>query len=76
MDDELDIAIVGLACRFPGAANAEEFWRNLAAGADLGAAGAGRVLALASLPAGTGSIRLGQGSPALPLPLARRPVRT
>ncbi|HEY3919587.1 MAG TPA: beta-ketoacyl synthase N-terminal-like domain-containing protein [Stellaceae bacterium] len=26
------IAIVGLACRFPGAANAEEFWQNLVAG--------------------------------------------
>ena len=34
MDDSLDIAIVGLACRFPGARNAEEFWRNLAAGVE------------------------------------------
>jgi acyl transferase domain-containing protein len=34
MDDDLDIAIVGLACRFPGARNAEEFWRNLAAGVE------------------------------------------
>ena len=34
MDDGLDIAIVGFACRFPGARNAEEFWRNLAAGVE------------------------------------------
>ncbi len=34
MDDDFDIAIVGLACRFPGAKNAEEFWRNLAAGVE------------------------------------------
>lgn len=34
MSDELDIAIIGLACRFPGARNAEEFWRNLAAGVE------------------------------------------
>ena len=34
MDDDLDIAIVGLACRFPGARNPEEFWRNLAAGVE------------------------------------------
>ncbi|MEO6753174.1 MAG: type I polyketide synthase, partial [Chthoniobacteraceae bacterium] len=34
MDDDLDIAIIGLACRFPGAANAGEFWRNLAAGVE------------------------------------------
>ena len=27
-----DIAIVGMACRFPGAANVTEFWRNLRAG--------------------------------------------
>ncbi|MEY4673117.1 MAG: Beta-ketoacyl synthase, N-terminal domain, partial [Planctomycetota bacterium] len=24
-----DIAIVGMACRFPGARNPREFWRNL-----------------------------------------------
>jgi len=24
-----DIAIIGLSCRFPGASNTEEFWRNL-----------------------------------------------
>ncbi len=34
MDDDLDIAIVGLACRFPSAKNPEEFWRNLAAGVE------------------------------------------
>lgn len=34
MSDDLDIAIVGLSCRFPGARNAEEFWRNLAAGVE------------------------------------------
>jgi acyl transferase domain-containing protein/acyl carrier protein len=34
MDDNLDIAIVGLACRFPGARDAGEFWRNLAGGVE------------------------------------------
>src|ERR1700704_2236658 len=29
-----DIAIVGLACRFPGARDAAEFWRNLAGGVE------------------------------------------
>ena len=29
------IAIVGMACRFPGAPNAEEFWAQLLSGADL-----------------------------------------
>ncbi|WP_322763130.1 type I polyketide synthase [Frankia sp. Cr2] len=29
---EADIAIVGMACRFPGADTVEEFWRNLCAG--------------------------------------------
>jgi acyl transferase domain-containing protein/alpha-ketoglutarate-dependent taurine dioxygenase/acyl carrier protein len=34
-DELLDgVAIVGLACRFPGARNADEFWRNLAAGVE------------------------------------------
>ena len=32
--DNADIAIVGLACRFPGARDADEFWRNLAAGVE------------------------------------------
>ena len=32
--DPMDIAIIGLACRFPGAANAEHFWDNLAAGVE------------------------------------------
>ncbi|MGH3886641.1 MAG: SDR family NAD(P)-dependent oxidoreductase [Pseudonocardiaceae bacterium] len=31
-DASTDIAIVGLACRFPGARNATEFWANLEAG--------------------------------------------
>src|SRR6202008_16245 len=31
---ETEIAIIGIACRVPGAANADEFWRNLAAGRD------------------------------------------
>lgn len=29
-----DIAIIGLSCRFPGAANAEEFWKNLCDGVE------------------------------------------
>ena len=29
-----DIAIIGLACRFPGARNAEEYWRNLCGGVE------------------------------------------
>ena len=33
-DDNADIAIVGLACRFPGARDAAEFWRNLAGGVE------------------------------------------
>lgn len=33
-DDSADIAIVGLACRFPGARDADEFWRNLAGGVE------------------------------------------
>ncbi|MBE1485547.1 type I polyketide synthase [Plantactinospora soyae] len=31
MNDDT-VAIIGLACRFPGAADADEFWRNLVAG--------------------------------------------
>lgn len=34
MDNESDIAIVGMAGRFPGARNLEEFWRNLAQGTE------------------------------------------
>ncbi|MEU6266176.1 type I polyketide synthase [Saccharopolyspora shandongensis] len=36
MDAEtsLDVAIVGLACRFPGAADAHRFWANLTAGVE------------------------------------------
>ncbi|MEP6670102.1 MAG: SDR family NAD(P)-dependent oxidoreductase [Chthoniobacter sp.] len=33
-EDSPDIAIIGLACRFPGARNATEFWRNLASGVE------------------------------------------
>ncbi len=29
-----DVAVVGLACRFPGAANAAQFWQNLAGGVE------------------------------------------
>ena len=29
---ELDIAIIGMACRFPGANDIESFWRNLREG--------------------------------------------
>lgn len=31
-DDSLDIAIVGMACRFPRAVDVDEFWHNLRAG--------------------------------------------
>ena len=30
----VDIAIIGLSCRFPGAATAEEFWNNLCDGVE------------------------------------------
>ena len=30
----IDIAIIGLSCRFPGAATAEEFWNNLCEGVE------------------------------------------
>jgi acyl transferase domain-containing protein/surfactin synthase thioesterase subunit/aryl carrier-like protein len=30
----VDIAIIGLSCRFPGAATAEEYWKNLCAGVE------------------------------------------
>jgi len=32
VENEFDIAVVGLSCRFPGARSPEEFWRNLSAG--------------------------------------------
>ena len=35
MNAEQRIAIVGMACRFPGADSPAEFWRRLAAGTDL-----------------------------------------
>ena len=31
---DVDIAIVGMSCRFPGACSLEEFWNNLAAGVE------------------------------------------
>ncbi len=34
MDDDFDIAIVGIACRFPGAKSTAEFWSNLANGVE------------------------------------------
>jgi acyl transferase domain-containing protein/acyl carrier protein len=34
MNNELDIAVVGMAGRFPGARNVEEFWRNLVEGVE------------------------------------------
>ncbi len=34
MNNELDIAVVGMAGRFPGARNLDEFWHNLAAGVE------------------------------------------
>lgn len=32
MNNDYDIAIVGMSCRLPGAQNLDEFWRNLAGG--------------------------------------------
>jgi len=29
-----DIAIIGLSCRFPGAATAAEYWKNLCEGVE------------------------------------------
>ena len=34
MERENDIAIVDMSCRFPGARNLDEFWRNLTEGID------------------------------------------
>src|SRR5437762_2947899 len=34
MENNYDIAIVGMSCRFPGARNVDEFWRNLAKGVE------------------------------------------
>ncbi|MEV6946654.1 beta-ketoacyl synthase N-terminal-like domain-containing protein [Streptomyces sp. NPDC051172] len=33
-DGTIPVAVIGMACRFPGARNAEEFWRNLVEGRD------------------------------------------
>ena len=30
----VDIAIIGLSCRFPGAATADQYWKNLCAGVE------------------------------------------
>ncbi|MEU3556123.1 type I polyketide synthase, partial [Streptomyces fragilis] len=30
----LEIAVIGLACRFPGAADAQEYWRNISSGTE------------------------------------------
>ena len=32
--DDSDIAIIGIACRFPGAKNWREFWNNLINGVE------------------------------------------
>ena len=32
--DDLDIAVIGMSCRFPGAKNIEEFWSNLVDGTE------------------------------------------
>jgi acyl transferase domain-containing protein/thioesterase domain-containing protein len=34
MDNDFDIAIVGMACHFPGARNLKEFWQNLVGGVE------------------------------------------
>ena len=34
MDKEFDVAITGMSCRFPGARNVGEFWRNLVDGVE------------------------------------------
>jgi phthiocerol/phenolphthiocerol synthesis type-I polyketide synthase E len=32
--DDLDVAIIGMSGRFPGAANIDKFWQNLVAGVE------------------------------------------
>lgn len=34
MSQKLDVAVIGMACRFPGAADVEEFWANILEGRD------------------------------------------
>jgi len=34
MENEFDIAIVGMSCRFPGAPNVDKFWQNLTSGVE------------------------------------------
>src|SRR5688572_25151939 len=31
---DLDVAIIGISCRFPGAASQSQFWQNLATGVE------------------------------------------
>jgi acyl transferase domain-containing protein/surfactin synthase thioesterase subunit/acyl carrier protein len=45
----LDIAIIGLSCRFPGAATAEEYWKNLCDGVESVTFFADRELAAAGI---------------------------
>ncbi|MFM5944500.1 MAG: beta-ketoacyl synthase N-terminal-like domain-containing protein, partial [Dolichospermum sp.] len=33
-DHQPDIAIVGMSCRFPGAENIDDFWKNLCNGVE------------------------------------------
>ncbi len=34
MNNEYDIAVIGMSCRFPGAQNIDEFWHNLVNGVE------------------------------------------
>ena len=49
----MSVAIVGLACRFPGASNPEEFWRNLESGVESIRALGDEELLAAGVDAGT-----------------------
>lgn len=51
MDNEFDIAIVGMACRFPGAGDIAAFWQNLAQGVESIARFSDRELIDAGVPA-------------------------
>ena len=33
-NNDLDIAVIGMACRFPGAQNISEYWENLSNGVE------------------------------------------
>ena len=50
--DRDDVAVVGLACRFPGAKDAAEYWRLLASGSDAVTNGRPDVKGSAPLPGG------------------------